>query len=336
MKKSIFLLFVCFVFTNGFGQKRVALHSNGNTTIYSGSQPFIDAYDDAVDGDTIYLPGGELASPNSYSKSLTIYGAGLRADSSNVTEKTQISAFSLQAGADNFHLEGVQVNGSITLQANTKIDSALFKRIRVTSNITVSGTNQECEGFRVQESVIQGSINLQNTSSPEITNNIMRYVSNVEYGYLANNILINTAISSSRMLSNVNQSLIENNYIANLYISSYLLSNCSNNAFNNNAFNIDPTSDATNSWNGNYVSIAPTSLFVDYSWPFNEAANYNLQNPTSHQGTTGNEICIYGGLFPAKEGFIPVNPHYQFKNIASQTNQNGELEVEITIEAQNE
>lgn len=322
--------------TTVFGQKRVALHSNGTTIIYNGSQPYIDAYTDAVSGDTIYLPGGQLASPTTYDKRLTIYGTGLRADTSVITEKTQILGFTLLAGADNFHLEGVQVNGSITLQSNTKIDSTIFKRNRVMANISVPGTNQDCEGFRIQESVIEGSVNLQNTSSPEVTNNIMRYISNVENGYLANNILINTANSSTRMLSNVNQTLIENNYIANLFISSYFISNCSNNSFNNNAFNVDPTSDASNSWNGNYLSIGPASLFVDYLWPFNEAANYNLQNPASFQGTTSNEICIYGGLFPAKEGFAPENPHYQFKNIATQTNTNGQLEVEITIEAQNE
>lgn len=335
MKTTLIVVFSLFSILT-FAQKRVALQNNGITTIYTGNQPYIDAYNDAVSGDTIYLPGGQLVSPTTYDKRLTIYGAGLRADTSVVTEKTQILAFTLLAGADNFHLEGVQVNGSITLQSNTKIDSTIFKRIRVTGNISVSGTNQDCEGFRIKESVIEGSVNLQNTSSPEVTNNIMRYISNVENGYLANNILINTANSSTRILSNVNQSLIENNYIANLYISSYFISNCSNNSFVNNAFNSNPTSDATNSWNGNYLSIAPASLFVDYLWPFNEAANYNLQNPASFQGTTGNEICIYGGIFPAKEGFAPENPHYQFKNIASQTNTNGELEVEITIEAQNE
>lgn len=335
MKTTLIVVFSLFSILT-FAQKRVTLQSNGITTIYTGNQPYIDAYNDAVSGDTIYLPGGQLASPTTYDKRLTIYGAGLRADTSVVTEKTQILAFTLLAGADNFHLEGVQVNGSITLQSNTKIDSTIFKRIRVTANIIVSGTNQDCEGFRIQESIIQGTVNLQNTTSPEITNNILNFVSNIENGYLANNILINTANSSTRILSNVNQSLIENNYIANFFISSYFISNCSNNSFNNNAFNIDPTSDASNSWNGNYLSIAPASLFVDYLWPFNEAANYNLQNPASFQGTTGNEICIYGGIFPAKEGFAPENPHYQFKNIASQTNTNGELEVEITIEAQNE
>jgi hypothetical protein len=337
MKSYYFTFAFTLFFTIGlFAQRKVALQHNGVTTIFSGTQPYVDAVNAAVDGDTIYLPGGQLTSPSAYNKRLTIYGAGLRADTSVVTQKTQISTFSLLAGADNFHLEGVQVNGSITLLNNTKIDSVLLKRIRVTANITVSGTNQDCDGFRIQESIIQGTVNLQNTTSPEITNSILNFVSNLENGYIGNNILMNTSSLSTRILTNVNQCLIENNYIGNLYISSYLLSNCSNNSFVSNAFNTNPTADATNDWINNYLNLAPGSLFIDYSWPFTEAANYNLQNPTSFQGTTGNEIGLYGGLFPAKEGFIPQNPHFQFKNIANQTNTAGELQIEITVEAQNE
>jgi hypothetical protein len=334
MKKILFTLLTISIISSAYGQKRVALQSNGITTIYGGASPYIDAYNDAVDGDTLYLPGGELSSPSTYNKSLTIYGAGFRSDTSFVTEKTEISGFTIASGADNFHIEGVQVNGSIGVPTNVKVDSILLKRIRVTGNITLSGTNQNCVGFKIQECVVHGSINLQNTASPEITNTIMSYVSNIENGYIANNIII--ANMFIYVFTNISQSLIENNYLANLYLPGWFLNNCSNNSFVNNAINYDPTADATNSWNGNFLTIAPGDLFIDYIFLFDEAANYNLLNPASFQGTTGNEIGIYGGYFPAKEGFIPENPHYQYKNIASQTNTNGELEVEITIEAQNE
>lgn len=336
MKKSTLILLGVMVANLTFAQKRVALNSFGTTTIYSGSQPYVDAYNDAVDGDTLYLPGGQLTSPAAYDKRLTIYGAGLRADTSIVTEKTQISGFTLNAGADNFHIEGTQINGNINFATNIKIDSVLLKRIRVSGDINVSGTNQECDGFKLKESVVQGTVILTNANSPEITNNLIRFVRDIENGYIANNIIVNVQNTSTRILTNIHQSLLENNYIANLYISSSFSANCTNNSFNNNAFNIDPTADSFNSWSGNFVSIAPVDLFVDFSMPFNELANYNLIDPATYQGTTGNEIGIYGGLFPAKEGFMPENPHYQLKNIAPQTNTNGELQIEITIEAQNE
>ena len=317
-------------------QKRVALNSNGATTIYSGSQPYIDAYNDAVDGDTIYLPGGQLSAPNSINKKLHIYGAGLRSDSSSVTEKTQVGFLTLQAGADGSHIEGIQFNGNVSFVGNTKIDSVVFRRNRVTGNFTIAGGNNDCQGIRIAENVIEGTTNLENTNQVEITNNILRFLRNVENGYIANNIMINTGNSTARMLMSVNQSLIENNYIANMYQAWRLIDNCSNNSFKNNVFNYDATSDASNSWENNFIPVQPIDIFVNYVWPFSESANFNLIDPASYQGTTGNEIGLYGGFYPAKQGFIPENPHYQFKNISSQTNTNGELEVEITIEAQNE
>ncbi len=336
MKNSFILLLSCFIIGSGFAQKRVALHSNGNTTIYSGSQPFTDAYNDAVDGDTLYLPGGQFAGPNSYNKRLVIFGTGFRTDSSQVTGKTTIPSFTLQVGADNFHLEGVEVSGNISFSSNAKIDSVQFRRIKVNGSITIGGTNQDCEGIRIHECVILGTASLSNTSSPEITNSIMRFIANIENGYIANNIITTSGNVTTRLINNINQSLFENNYLANLYTNNYFMQNSSGNSFVNNAINFDPTAGATNNWSNNYTGIAPADLFIDYIYLFDEAANYGLQDPINYPGTTGNEIGLYGGYQPAKAGSIPANPHYQFKNIASQTNQNGELEVEITIEAQNE
>lgn len=67
---------------------------------------------------------------------------------------------------------------------------------------------------------------------------------------------------------------------------------------------------------------------------FNYAHNYHLKSPTTYLGTDGTEVGIYGGTFPYKEGSVPRNPHIQLKNIASKTDDNGSLQIEIQVEAQ--
>lgn len=335
--KFIPLILIVLLFTSidAIAQRKVALQSNGSTTIFSGTQPFIDAFNAAVDGDTLYLPGGLLSAPTSFNKGVTIFGTGLRIDSTLVTERTTLNGISIGAGADKLHLEGIYVNGGITFTANTQIDSVVITRCYM-NGLSISGTSNPCQGIVVKENVVSNTINAQNAASVSITNNIGQFIANVTNGYIANNILYNTSSSSARILNAVSESLIENNYAANGYVASFFMNNSTNNTFMNNAFNFDPTADATNSWIGNFVNTAPGDFFQDFLWPFDETANYNLQNPASFQGTTGNEIGIYGGYFPAKEGQVPQNPHFQFKSIANQTNASGELQIEITVEAQNE
>lgn len=331
----LILAFTLFSSMSLFAQRKVALQHNGVTTIFSGTQPFVDAFNAAVNGDTLYLPGGLLTGPSSYNKGVTIFGTGLRIDSTLVTERTELNSILIGAGADKLNLEGLYVNGSISFSGNTQIDSVTISRCYM-ENLLISGTTNPCKGVVLKESIVSGTVNGQNTQGISITNNILRYLSNINGGYIANNIIDNTSNSSTRTLSNVAESLIENNYAANSYSSSYFMTSSINNTFMNNAFRHNPTTDLTNTWIGNYINILQTGFFVDFILPFNEIANYNLIDPASFQGTTGNEISIYGGLFPAKEGFVPKNPHFQFKNIGNQTNAAGELQVEITVEAQNE
>lgn len=331
----LILAFTLFSSMSLFAQRKVALQQNGVTTIFSGTQPFVDAFNAAVNGDTLYLPGGLLTGPSSYNKGVTIFGTGLRIDSTLVTERTVLSSISIGAGADKLHLEGIFVTGSINFTTNTQIDSVTISRCYI-ENLLIPGTTNPCKGIVLKESIVTGSVNGQNTQSISITNNILRFLSNLNGAYIANNILDNTSNIATRTFSAVSESLIENNYAANSYSSSYFMTSSINNTFMNNAFRHNPTTDLTNTWIGSYINILPNTLFVDFTWPYSEAANYNLQDPTSFQGTTGNEIGLYGGLFPAKEGFVPQNPHFQFKSIPNQTNSAGELQIEIKVAAQNE
>jgi hypothetical protein len=63
--------------------------------------------------------------------------------------------------------------------------------------------------------------------------------------------------------------------------------------------------------------------------------NYHLTNPGNYAGTDGKQVGIYGGSFPYKEGAVPSPPHVRSKTIASSTDGQGKLNVQITTSAQN-
>lgn len=317
---------------SGIAQQRVALHHNGATTIFSGSQPFVDAYNASVSGDTIYLPGIDLTIPSVINKRLVIFGMGHHPDSTLATGVTSMSGLTLQAGAASSHFEGIRFANSFTFSNNVSIDSVVLCRNYIGGNISISGTGDVnlSDGIVIKENVITGNLNAQNTNSIQIFNNIILSISNIaNNGWIANNILGRTN-SGINVLTNVHQSMIENNIIG----WSSGISNCSNNLFIKNIFSNDPTSVTNNIWQDSWVNQNLNTVFENYQIAFTYEADYHLKLPGNFLGTTGNQVGIYGGLYPAKEGSVPANPHISSKNIGSTVDQQGKLDVQIKAVAQ--
>lgn len=330
MKHIITLILVTILFQSN-AQVAVALHSSGGTQIFNSANPFLDAYAAAVDGDTIYLPGGLFTNPASIEKRLTIYGAGIHTDSTQATSKTLLNgSVTFGAGSDSSHLEGVYINSSVNITSNIKVDNLVIKR-NYFNSFTASGTNTANMSDNIQliGNVIAGNVNFQHVSNGKIFNNILRSISSTEYGWVANNFFYSQGVTYP--LSAVNYSLIENNYITSGYgfSSTYYCS------FINNIFNNDPTADTWNTYTGNYTSLAEATVIVNggNATAF-ETSDYHLIDPATYIGTTGDEVSIYGGYHPVKEGFVPVNPHIRTVNIAPSTTPTGDLNITIEVGAQ--
>jgi len=348
--------FICFIFATSFifsnlnAQKKVVLHSQGSVTVFGGSQPFITAYNAASTGDTIYLPGGQLSSPTQFDKGLKIFGAGHHPDSALVTGNTILpSSITIQAGADNLHLEGLQILGNVSFTANTKIDSVAIQRCFIQGNVSVTGTSGNfSDGLKWRENIFAGTLNMQNTSNLIFHNNIVKaYSASVlqnfsNNAWLANNIIVGRGFHNPNnwsyhyQLVNITDCLFENNIIHTIG-SGYTMNNVQNNTFLNNVFTHDHSANQTNAWSGNYFSIDIPTIFQDFGGnTFDYVQNYELLDPTAFVGTSGNEVGRYGGIQAAKASNAAQNPRFLFKQIAPQTNTNGELSIEISVEAQNE
>lgn len=334
MRKTILVSALLVAAIHLYAQQRVALHSNGTTTIFGGSTPFIAAYDAAQDGDTLYLPGSALTVPPVINKRLTIFGAGHYPDSTEATNKTFLSgSLNISENADSLFLEGMEINGNIQFTNDHKVDYVVISRCKFVQLIYNGNQTAPCEYNTIKECVITNSVSLNNANSCALTNNIINdRIHNGNNNSISNNILQYDGSYYSYTLNNVDNSNISNNIFLKPDISVHI--NCESSTFSNNVFAGSPGTGA-NLFNNNYPNVVLSTLFVDMgSNDFDYAYDYHLVDPDSYPGTDATQVGIHGGFFPYKTSAVPSNPHISFKSISSTTDAEGILNVEVHVTAQ--
>lgn len=338
MKTKIVLFAVAvFVSLTAHAQRKVALHHNGTATMFGGATMYQDAYNTAVNGDTIYLPGGTFAGIN-IAKQLTIIGSGFHPDSTTATGNTVVSSFTMTAGAAKSHLEGLYIDGGVSNTGTN--DSITVKRCYIHGSLTVNG-----KGIIIDGNVIRQGLNGTNSTNAVVKNNILSEGYYPIRGFYGNSWIVNNVIlksyghSSYYPISSMTDCLIENNVIFTIDAGQPITAaTAQNNTFKNNV--LSTTIGGTqNTWENNYENITPFAFFNTFSWsnPITYfTLDYHLQNPTTYLGTDGTQVGIFGGLYPCKEGAVPQNPHIQIINNAATTDTNGNLQIQIQVEAQND
>ena len=345
IKSLSLLVFAAICFLNASAQRTVMLHSTGNVKTFTGAKPLIDAYAAAANGDTIYLPGGQFEWPANYSKSLHIYGIGFHPDSISSLGNTYISnSVFLYAGSDKSSFEGLRIP-SIGFYKN--IDSLNVTKCYIGSVSFSYSDTFLCGDLLFRDNVFYGNFYAnKKTNRLVLRNNIFK---KVDYqlltgisnnAWIANNIIMGRGYVSNWtgrfVISDIQNTLFENNCIMDMGGGVYTFANVSNCTFRNNSFVNDPTSDLFNTWVNNYVNIVTTDLFVNVSnnTTFDFSEDFHLKNPSSFLGTTNNQIGIYGGYFPLNHGWIPRIPFIRTHEIDIETDAQGNIEVDIQVEAQ--
>ncbi len=339
-KQTLFTLIIATATSMTVNAQTIALHSSTGVQIIKGNTALATAYTAALSGDTLYLSGGTFTPPSSFDKQLMIFGAGHYVDSTLATGKTFINgALTLRENADLFYLEGVELTGNISFTNNHAVNSVAIKRCKINGEINVLGdfSNPTTNLSLIGNVIVQG-INLTNAQTALLSNNIIVKSFSGSYGnILSNNIILGYFWGSSMdYLFFGNNNTLNNNiiiwdgYNANV--------NGSGNTFNNNLY-VEPAPNygVTPTATDNYTGIAQTAIFVNQTGAaFDYTHNYHLQAPATYIGTDGTEVGIYGGTFPYKEGAVPINPHIKIMNNATTTDANGDLQIQIEIEAQND
>lgn len=339
MKRTFLLTFILALAFSINAQQRVVLESNGTSTIYGGDQPFVDAYEAAVDGDVIYLPGTALAVPSDINKSLTIYGAGHYPDGTTATNKTEfIGSITVSENADGLHLEGVDLrSNNISFTTDHKVDNVVIARCKFYQLHYLGTATTPCLNNTVRECVITSAVYLTNANTITLTNNIIGgRIYNGTNNTIQNNILLYNYANSNPSYSplrNVDNSFITSNVFLKNY-NGYVQNECESSTFSNNIFVTNPVV-GSNTFEANYTNVALTGLFVNQSGnAFDYTHDYHLSSPETYTNGEGAEAGIYGGLYPYKANAVPSTPHISAKSVAASTDENGLLNISITVSAQ--
>ncbi len=337
MKRTFFLLIVTIISVSVFAQKQVALHSNGTTSIFASQTAFIDAYTAAQNGDTIYLPGGVFDAPGYIEKQLTILGAGYNPDSTQATYQTKINGnFSFTENAAGSFIQGIYFIGTVSVSSNHPFSNSTIQRCYFNSQFNVDGGTNYTQNLTLVENVFMSTCIFRNVNNSLFSNNI--FLDNIRY---TNSIEISNCIFLRGPYSYTDYGVIRDGNGTTvkdcIFIkpSGQMFSGCSNFTLDYCLFAFSPSIPASFITNSNYESVDISTLFInqtDYTFDFTQ--DYHLVDPVSYPGTTGYPIGIYFGLFPFKDGGIPMNPHIITKSVDSSTDTDGNLNVNFQVGAQ--
>ena len=327
----------------------INLDAQNLIAVQNGNPPnFYSNLDSAIihaqNGDTIYIPGGpwwNISQP--VNKRLHIFGVGHNPDSTLATGQTRINGtLSLVNEASNGSLISVYLASGISSGDN--ISNYQVQRCRVNSLSLVSTSTN----WSFIENIIQGSVHNGNNPAANcfFSNNIIDASFSNYYTWCGftssvfkNNIFLFQGIcgwDACNIPVRATTSTFENN----IFISTaYTCHDISNSSLNNNLFvEMEPLYWCSECWGSNNIVFQSlSSIFINQTGnTFNYTHDYHLQptSPGKNAGKDGTDVGIYGGAFPWKAGSLPVTPHIQFENVSGGTDQNGNLNVNIKVAAQ--
>lgn len=302
-----------------------------STSVYSGTDALIRAYNAAANGDVISLSSGAFTAC-AVSKKLTIRGAGMQTDSLNNIRHTRlVGDFSIGSGVT---LENIVCNEDVLLgyehahYENIKLIKCKLRCLRTyggghiyyatvddteiiqckISSLRVAGNaefyNCVIKGFEEDSYV-------ENTRH-ELYNCIVNYTS-VGFSEFYNSVLYTTATVNGNI-----PSLSSNNYVSHCL------------AIGANVFaNIPAETDDLN-WQ---VDAAVTDVFKSYHSDLSIWQDFSLKPEYQHLGIDSSAIGVYGGMAP----FTPYNdiPKIKKFNVAAKSTPEGKLRVEIEVTTPN-
>jgi hypothetical protein len=348
MKSKLFptIFVLLFVATISQAQQIISLHSNGAVTFFSNSDGFKNAVTAAADGDTIYLPGGIFPVSNlTINKKLIIFGVGHSPKHTEATGVTQINGdIYLIAGSDYSSISGLYVNGNVFVgsnKTNQEVKNLIIKRCHIKGTLRLtfdSDENYLGSGFYIHENII-GTLNGHMIRHCLIKDNIIsRLLYFRDNNLFVNNIIFRTSEYINWGYSGINGSRFENNIFIHLQYTSLETGGFTNCIFYRNAFVNDATFGNTNSASQNLVKQDVNAIFADYDGAlgFNYDYDFNLLETFAGKGfgSDGNDIGIFSTDKSFKPSMLPEIPHIKSQNIATSTDENGNLKINIEVEAQ--
>jgi hypothetical protein len=326
MKKLILsLLFVTYATLSLNAQSKIIVREGASgTDTYTSLTAALAA---SQDGDFLYLPGGVFTGAFTINKNISVIGTGYSALPNSNRVPTIIDNLIID-GVSNLFVSGILINNNIYFGSgasnNVLLSRCVFDNVSgvAVSNLIV----EECiimEGFNymtnftVRSSVLgiadaynSGSL-FENCIILDLGNNLWN--SNMTF---RNNIILETEVSFTQTGNN--------NFINNVFRNSAVPTPGSSGGgvFLNNVFNASIDSIFSNPAANMYISHPANDYTI------------NPNGPASGAGVNGVDCGVFDGLSPMKLGGIPLNPSIRNILVDPVTDQNGNLQIQATVEAQ--
>lgn len=324
MKTKLFriavLLTAC-VFNLSVNAQRpiVTLQHGDQMQAFYGGGAFIQAMDAAEKGDVITLAGGTYKATD-ITKAVTIQGAGYVSDPTQLRYRTVISGdFEIKVDEEGLSIDGIWHSGTITISED--ITQATFSKCRLgnfnfnalNTNVTIDrcriynlDPNAHSENLYIMNSIFYYLNGFNDEDIIAIDNSFIYSLSDDFTGIIQNCVVYQGTVSSNCSMFNTLYSsyinLWTDNAAGNYYVSNDFSS-----------FRNKFTSSDLSYWDSNSYTLTETAA-------------------QKYLGLDGTQVGIYGGAQPFTD--VPSNPQIVKKEIAKQTDENGKLKVDITVEAQ--
>nr|WP_319511221.1 hypothetical protein [uncultured Draconibacterium sp.] len=347
MKKIIILPFL-FLGLISWGQAQFIVQNGAKTEVYNNINTAIE---NAISGDTLYIPGGGFSFSNTtIDKTLHWVGHGHYPSETGATMQTRITTgLTFTGNCDNSSFEGILFTSNLNFgSSENEAINIKLKRCRVMGSVIFRSDNTENPNlnFQISECVLQG-IDAKNGSNCLVEKSlIFSYIDNFyQSSFDHNSINVNGSstysyaavryATSCTFTNNVYglrggfHSSINNNLYNNIFAEGLPYYETSSNGGSNNIYNVGVATA--------YVTINGNVQTFEYD------NDYHLSSVTGAAESDGSTVSIllsandgtnsgvYGTTTPYKT--IPYYPHINTATIANKA-VNNQLGVNINAEAQ--
>lgn len=309
------------------------LNHQGSISTYYGATALGEAYKAAAHGDVITLSSGTFVATN-ISKAITVRGAGMGIDTTQVVEPTVISGdFTIDIAdsvSNKLTLEGIYSNHTITYK---NLRNASFLKSRLKSITYYNSTISILKDANIIHCRIADLLRLANNSSALCINSVIEdpyscseTTSNFEF--------VNCVIVVSyNNLYDVKSSSFKNCLLKTKLSSGYVDGSCT--AYNcvgvNGSSIFRYITNSTNRYVSSYADVFKTYAGASLDKLDNERFELTDAAKTTYLGMDGTQVGIYGGNLPFDA--TPSNPQITKCNVAAKSTADGKLSVDIQVKA---
>ena len=327
--------------------QRIVLQGGGTPQVFTSIN---DALAAAQPNDKLYFSGGSFASPAELVIGMPLHfvGAGIHPDSTEVTSTTTITTevgyIRFTTGASGSTFTGIRFDPQGYLQYGTSEadddpTGMVFQRCEFEpGHLLQAAPAGATSSTLYDECIFRSFITGQAGTTATFTRCIFEGTNNASIGnfdtggLLVSHCVFLDGVAISGCLDAIAENCVFTNATYPIYqCNNVMVTNClvtSNELTGNSSGEISVN---------NQFGVPAANIFVnetDNNYQFTDDLHLAPGSTGIGGADDGTDIGIYGSSSPCKPGNVPYNPHYRAASIATTTNPNGELPVNIRVAAQ--